>query len=297
MPPLHRRIRRRLYHALARAVLAGARRLDTERGRAAGRRLARLALALRGRERDRARANLARVFPVRSPAARETLLRSATDRLGENLFDALTLDRRRAAGYADVSDDGAVAELERLRDAGRGALVLTGHFGCWELLGGYLASGLGGLTVVTGTIHNGPVDEMVNRWRRDAGLDPVPREGDLRPLLRVLRAGGIAAVLLDQNTRVENRTVPFCGHPAPTPVGFARLALRFGTPILPVVIGREGRGHRVTSGEPIDPAAFAAPDPAVAETGLLIACNAALEKALRRNPDEWVWFHDRWHDT
>ncbi len=296
MPPLHRRIRRRLYHRLARAILAGARRLDTHRGRAAGRGLAKLALALRSRDAERARDNLARVFPARTSAERETLLREATARLGENLYDALVLDRWRADGYADVTDDGAVDELKRLRDRGRGALVLTGHFGCWELLGGYLAAGLDGLTVVTGTIHNAPVDELVNRWRREAGLVPVPREGDLRPLLRALRDGGVAAVLLDQNTRVENRTVPFCGHPAPTPVGFARLALRLETPILPVVIGREGRGHRVTHGRPIEPGDYAGDDPAAVEARLLSDCNAALEKALRRNPAEWVWFHDRWRD-
>ncbi len=293
MPPVYRRIRRVCYHRLAVVILWLVRRLPAGAGYAFCTGLVRLGLKLRRRDRERALANLRRVFPDRTPDQRATLLNDSATQLGANLFDALTLDRWQARRYEGIVDDGAIGVLNALRERGRGVLVLTGHFGCWELLGGYLAAGLGGLTVVTGTIHNAPVDEMVNTWRRQAGLTPVPREGDLRPLLRCLKTGGVAAVLLDQNTRVENIVVPFCGHPAPTPVGFARLALKQGTPVLPVVIGREGRGHRVTHGVLLDPAVYTGPD---AETRLLTDCNAALESCLRRNPIEWVWFHSRWHE-
>ncbi|MBK6897907.1 MAG: hypothetical protein IPH09_01055 [bacterium] len=289
--PYRRRLRRAAYHGLARAVLAAVRLLPTPAGRRLCRGLARAALAWRPRERDVARANLRLVFPDLAPPAREALLRRAAGALGENAYDALTLDRWRRDGYRDVADDGAVAALRGLLAEGRGALVLTGHFGCWELLGGYLADRLGGLTVVTGTIRNPPVDRLVNGWRRRAGMTPVPRDGDQRPLLRALRAGGAVAVLLDQNTRVGSRDVPFCGVDAPTPAGFARLALRTGTPILPVAIGRRGRGHALTHLPPLRPGAAVGED---AVDGLLREANAALETLLRRNPSEWVWFHRRW---
>jgi len=291
-PTRRRRLRRACYHRLAAGLLWLVRSLPTGAGRGLCTALARAGLKVRGRERTRARENLRLVFPDQTRAEREDLLARATAALGANLFDALTLARWHARDYAGVSDDGAADRLRELRARGRGVLVLTGHFGCWELLGGYLARALDGLTVVTGTIHNAPVDRIVNDWRRRAGLTPVPREGDLRPLLRCLRGGGAAAVLMDQNTRVENLTVPFCGHPAPTPVGFARLALKLGTPVLPVVIGRDGRGHRVTHRPPLDPADYAGPG---AEAALLADCNTALEACLRRNPEEWVWFHPRWH--
>ncbi len=291
MLPSHRRLRRQAYHGLARVVLAAVRLLPSRAGRALCRRLARAALSWRPRERAVARANLRLVFPGLALAGREALLRRATDALGENAYDALTLDRWRESGYRGVEDDGTVAALRELLSEGRGALVLTGHFGCWELLGGFLADRLGGLTVVTGTIRNPPVDRLVNGWRRRAGLTTVPREGDQRPLLRALRAGGAVAVLMDQNTRVGNREVPFCGVAAPTPAGFAKLALRTGTPILPVAIGRRGRGHALAHLPPLRPGNGTG-DGAVDE--LLREANAALETLLRRNPAEWVWFHRRW---
>ena len=294
MLPTHRRLRRAFYHGLARAVLEAVRRLPPPAGRGLCRVLARAGLAWRPRERAVARANLGLVFPDLARPGREALLRRAADALGENAYDALNLDRWRASGYREVEDDGTVAALRGLLAEGRGALVLTGHFGCWELLGGFLADRLGGLTVVTGTIRNPPVDRLVNGWRRRAGMTTVPRDGDQRPLLRTLRGGGVAAVLLDQNTRVGNRDIPFCGVAAPTPDGFAKLALRTGTPILPVAIGRRGRGHALTHLPPLRPRDRAATDAVDAVDDLLREANAALETLLRRNPPEWVWFHRRW---
>ena len=93
--------------------------------------------------------------------------------------------------------------------------------------------------------------------------------------------------LMDQNTRVSNRPVPFFGRPAPTPTGPVRLARRYGIPLLPVAIGRHGDGHRVIHLPPLEPGVGD-------ENTLLAAANAALEEMIRRNPAEWVWFHRRW---
>jgi len=253
--------------------------------------LARVARLIRPGDRRLAEANLALVFPEWSRANRKQWLRRATDLLGRNLFEALILPRIAAGGFARVEDDGAIAVLDRLRAEGRGVLVLTGHFGCWEMLGAYLAHHLGQLAVVTGTVHNQPVARLLADRRRRLGMEPLPRGGDLRPLLRTLQGGGVVAVLLDQNTRVRSLDVPFCGRPAPTAVGFAKLALRYRVPVLPVAIGRRDGGHRVVHLPPLRPDGRT---DAAAVTEFLGACNAALEEFLRRNPAEWVWFHRRW---
>ena len=290
-PPCWRRWRRRGYHALARLLLTMARVVPLPVGRAAGAGLGALALRVRPRERERARANLALALPELDAGAREALLKRAAAALGANLHDALALERLAAGGYADVAGTAAGAAARALLAEGRGLLILTGHLGCWELLGGWLARELGGLAVVTGTIHNAPVDRLVNERRRRLGLTPLPRGGDLRPLLRVLRGGGAVAVLLDQNSAVPNVPVPFFGRPAPTAVGFARLALRTGAPVLPLAIRREGHGHFVDQLPPLRPQGGTDEG---AVYSCLTRCNAALETLIRRAPAEWVWFHARW---
>ncbi|MCB1184923.1 lysophospholipid acyltransferase family protein [bacterium] len=273
-------------------------------GRGLGVGLARLARRLRPADVAVARANLARAFPDTSAAARERLLAAAVDHLGINLFHTLAAPRLVsrpdviATAPASASGDADTATvLAGLAAEGRGVFILTGHIGCWELAGAWVARelasrGLGPLGVVTGTVHNPPVDDLLQGRRRDLGMQPLPRDGGVRPLLALLRRGGVVAVLLDQRTGVRNLPVPFFGVPAPTPLGPARIALRHGIPVLPVVgvWDAASRRHVMHHLPPLRP------DAAGGETaaGFLARCNGALETFVRRNPAQWVWFHRRW---
>jgi len=287
-------MRRRAYELLARFLLVVLRFSPSGFGRACGRGLARTAVRFRPEDVALARRNLALVFPDRDDEWRRRTINAATDRLGENLFDSLTLERWRDDRFASVTDDGALAVLRRLQAEGRGVLILTGHFGCWELLGAWLAGVSGGLTVVTGVVRNVPVDRLLNDRRRRLGLTPVPRDGDIRPLFRALRSGGTAAVLMDQNVKAASADIDFCGVPAPTATGFAGLARRTGAPILPLAIRREAGGHRVVHLPPLRPEEF---NGFSDWAEVLRECNVGLEAFLRRNPEEWVWFHDRWPEA
>lgn len=305
--PAWRRWRRRWYFGLARGTLGLTERTPPVVGRAFCVALARGAMRIRPAEREQALANIAAALPALDNRGRKRLLRESVDALGRNLYDALAVPRHLAddfAAVADPPDAGGETTTELLRRLGaqqRGVLVLTGHIGCWELLGAYLARQLPRLAVVTGRIHNAPVDELIQRRRRAWGLTVLPRDAGPRPVVRHLRAGGLLAVLLDQNTRVASRPVEFFGRPAPTPSGFAKLALRYGVPAVPVAIARDGDRHVVRHLEPLWPAkgAGGVPRPteahdAVAVDAYLRRCNAALETLIRRNPAEWVWFHRRW---
>jgi lauroyl/myristoyl acyltransferase len=64
--------------------------------------------------------------------------------------------------------------------------------------------------------------------------------------------------------------------------------MRTGARIAPVGIHRTERGHELMAGEPIELAADASEDEIAAR------CNRALEALIRRAPEEWTWFHDRY---
>jgi KDO2-lipid IV(A) lauroyltransferase len=287
-------MRRGFYSGLAVWLLILVRRLPERVGERFCVTLARIAYRIRPKERLLAEANMAQAFPTLGPVARHRLLQKSTEALGLNLYETLVLERRAAEEFQSVRDEGCLSALTDLRSEGKGVLILTGHIGCWELLGAFLAERLGGLAVVTGLVHNPPVARFLKRRRSQLGMIPLVREGNLRPLLKHLRDGGVAAVLLDQNTRVQNIDVPFFGKPAPTPIGFAKLALRYEVPVLPVAIARCQSGHVVTHLPPIRPVSRA---DAGGVLDFLLRCNAALETFIRRNPAEWVWFHQRWPTT
>lgn len=302
--PLWRRARRRAWWLLLLTVAALAAAVPPRWGRAAGSRLARLALRVRPRERSRAEANLALAFPEQSPGERRERLASVAAAAGRNLYDTLVAGRLlgrpgQIVDEADTEGRTLVDAIAEQAAAGNGVLVLSGHLGCWELLGAWLARelaarGLGPLHVVTGTVRNPAVDRWLAGRRREYGLRLLPRAAGARPLARCLRAGGVAAVLVDQNTDVDSVPVPFFDHPAPTPTGAARLAVGLEVPVVVAAISRTpgDGGHRVRHG----PVWRAEPGRPAAEQ--VEAClqwtNAQLEAFIRRNPDEWVWYHQRW---
>ena len=125
----------------------------------------------------------------------------------------------------------------------------------------------------------------------------LPREAGVGPLLRYLKGGGVVAILQDQFTRTRNLDVLFFGEPAPTPVGLARLALRYDIPVLPVAIARDQRTgrQRVVHLPPLEFKTGQTGDDDV--EGFLALCNSRLEYLIRRNPAEWVWFHKRWESV
>jgi KDO2-lipid IV(A) lauroyltransferase len=104
----------------------------------------------------------------------------------------------------------------------------------------------------------------------------------------------MVGILLDQNaTRREGVFVPFFGHAASTSRSVALLALRTGTPIVPIFIQREGVGrHRVIVEPPLPLPPSNDLERAIVE--LTALCTQAIEAAVRRTPEQWLWSHDRW---
>ena len=292
--PRWRRWRRRFWAGVARGVLTAARRWPAPLHRGLCLTLAALAPVLSPRRALQARGNLARAFPERPGAWRLQVLGRLPAALGRNLHAALACEREAARGFPSVvaerGPDGRdlVAVLRDEARDGRGAFLLTGHLGCWELLGAWLAWRLGGLAVVTATVRNPAVDALLQERRRRLGLVPLPRTEGARPLLRALDAGQVVGVLPDQATGVQSVMAPFFGRPAPTPVGAVRIARRRDVALVPAALVWEDGAWRVRWLPPLRPA------DATTDAELAAACNQALERLIERNPEQWVWFHRRW---
>lgn len=239
-------------------------------------------------------ANLRVAFPRLSPAEHRRLSRRSWQHLGMTYVELCrALVRPSDVVRQDVTLDG-LEHLEAVLKAHGRALVFSAHLGNWELLPFALRLTTHPLSVVQRPLDSACLNPLADAMRRKAGIEPIDKQGALRGMLRSLKAGGVIAILLDQNaSRHEGVFVPFFGRVASTSRSIAVLALRTGTPILPVFIRREGAGrHRATLGEPLAWPAANDIDEAVVE--LTMACNAAIEAAIREAPAQWLWIHDRW---
>jgi Kdo2-lipid IVA lauroyltransferase/acyltransferase len=238
--------------------------------------------------------NLELAFPEMAPADRRRLCRRSFQHLGlmfVELCAVLTVPPERIlAGIKVVG-------IEHLKDAmakhGR-ALVLTAHLGNWELLA--LAHQLSGFptTVVMRPLDASWLDAMADRLRERSGIELVDKRNALRPVLGALKRGRMVALLLDQNAaRREGIFVSFFGRPASTSKSLAVLAVRTGTPVVPIFIYRERvHEHRVVIHPSFGVTSVGDSEQAVAE--LTQRCATATEAAIVAAPDQWLWVHNRW---
>lgn len=249
------------------------------------------------RDRRIALHNLAIAFPEKSEAERRGILRTSVRNLGRTAAEIChlaTLTPTSVRDYVTVEDPPRwQAALDRARE--RGTLILTGHFGNWELLA--YAHGLLGhpITLVHRPMNNALVDRAITDLRERAGTVSLPKKSAAKAALRALRRHQIVAIPADQNqTRRYGVFADLFGLPASTTPGPARLAMLSGAPVLPVFLVREGESdhHRIV----------VLPEVELTKTGDREAdvventrrCNVVFEEMLRRYPEQWIWFHKRW---
>ena len=185
-------------------------------------------------------------------------------------------------------------------EAGRGLLILTGHFGNFEVS---TVAGIEHFPQVKGRIHflRRPIkpkwlSDMLTRRFNQAGFGVVGRRGSLEEIVSTIEKGDAIVFPFDQFARKpEGIPVEFFGHAAGTFKSMAVIALATGAPVIPAASWREPDGTHVLSFMP-------ALTPILDEdVGAEIirntrAYNAALELSIVRHPEQWWWVHRRWKD-
>lgn len=243
--------------------------------------------------------NLRRVFGAHLPHAEIERLAQAhyahLARLaGEFLrYRWLSATRRRALVRVE-----GVEHFTQAWEAKRGILVLTGHFGNFEVA---TLAGLAQFPQVHGHIHfvRRPIkprwlDALVHRRMRRAGFGTIGKRGSLDEVLALLARGDAVVVPFDQHAQApDGIEVEFFGHPAGTFRSLAIIALATGAPVVPAASWREPDGTHVLRFEPpLPPVACDDPGEEIRRTTRVY--NAALERLVLRHPEQWWWVHRRW---
>lgn len=253
-----------------------------------------LACRILKRHRRTALENLERAFG-------ESLTRSERERLVRRLFKNLGVmffEFNRVAWLKREEVDRFVEfrgleKIEKALQKGKGVILLTAHYGNWELLHAALGHKGYTLELVVRRLDS-PLFEKFVRWvRTRSGINIVYKVKAMLPLVRRLNSNAVAMILADQNTvREEGFFVDFFGVPASTNKGPALLAHKTGAPVLPVFIVRDGTRHMVEVWDEIELADTGDKDRDAQEN--TAAFTKAVEKAIRLHPDQWFWVHRRW---
>jgi KDO2-lipid IV(A) lauroyltransferase len=203
-----------------------------------------------------------------------------------------TVERR---GISAVVDLQQTEHLRAAMERGKGAIVVSGHLGNWEIMA---AAGMG-LGVYPVSVYRPFDNPLIDAWVRSLrgmeGADVVEKQGAVRGLLRALRKGRLVALLVDQNAGRHGVFAPFFGSPVSTVPTPAELALRTGAAIIPGFALRVGPGFRYrTWFEPPLEVRHDAEDKDAEVRRITAELNARLEAAIRQAPEQWLWLHRRW---
>ncbi|RCK76587.1 MAG: Lipid A biosynthesis lauroyl acyltransferase [Ignavibacteriae bacterium] len=180
---------------------------------------------------------------------------------------------------------------------GKGLIMLSGHFGNWELNAfstGYI-SGYP-LTIIVKTQSNKLVDKLINKHRTLLGNKVVPMQNSVREILNVLNTGGVVAMLADQSAPKESVFINFFNREVATFQGPAVFALKTKAPLLMgFIIRNEDFTYEVILEEiqtnDLD-------DYNEQNVKILTQRHTALlEEYIRKYPHLWMWTHRRWKNV
>ena len=275
-----------------RAALAGVRVLPRPLALGAGAAAGRAAHAL-GLRRRVTEDNLAAAFPELPPPARASLARRVYEHFGRMAVDSLRLSASGPPALVPhVSGGECVRVVREALARGRGAIILTGHIGNWELAGAYLAATGFPLAAVVKPPSNPYMARHTERVRERLGIESVDMPEAKVVVPQVLRQNRAVALVADQGALRSNIWAPFFGRPTKTPAGPGLFAVRSGAPVLFGALVASGHGRYELMGEVLVEEATGDADEA--SQRIAEAFRARLEDLVRRFPEQYLWTHRLW---
>lgn len=182
--------------------------------------------------------------------------------------------------------------LEEVMAGGRGALLVTGHVGNWEMAGAYLSHSGFPISAVVKRQSNEAFDRFIWNARRQIGIEPIYMEEAYTRIPEAIERGRLVALVADQDAGPRGIFVPHMGRMASTFKGPARLALTLRVPLFFGAAVRDGETYRGV----LERVETGAESPKDTEALRRITTDwvSRLDRLVREVPDQYFWFHRRW---
>jgi len=257
--------------------------------------LAKLAYLIDKRHRKVAAENLAFAFPEKSAAEVDELVRACYRHCMKQVIEMVLLPRKFHVGtwrkYGQTINGAGI--LGAMLDP-RPVLVVTAHFGNWELAG--FAMGVFGFRTyaIARVLDNPHLERFLKKFREKTGQMILDKNLDFPRIEAVLRDGGKVATLGDQDAGPKGVFVDFFNRPASAHRAVAILAMAHDA--LMMVVGVPRIGDRfyfhIQCEDVIDPRDYKTDrDPVKAITQRY---HDALARMIRQHPEQYFWLHRRW---
>jgi KDO2-lipid IV(A) lauroyltransferase len=184
--------------------------------------------------------------------------------------------------------------IEELIKNNEKIIILTAHYGNWELLALALSANFKSMSVVGRTLDSAVMQQILKANREQFGIDLIDKKGGMIKMVKTLKRGNMLGLLVDQNQATdEGVLVDFFGKETRHTTGATMLAQKFDAVLLPTYITSDDyEKYTITFYEPIR--AENSGDKEKDIQNLTQKQATMTEDIIKKNPYEWFWFHKRW---
>ncbi|TFG75982.1 MAG: hypothetical protein E4H23_10140, partial [Chrysiogenales bacterium] len=207
---------------------------------------------------------------------------------------ARTFARRDSQAILSRSRVNNLQIIVRALQKNRGLIIFSAHFGNWEWIPLILNAGLGkDIHSIARPMDNVLIEKKVKEFREAMGSRIIYKQGSLRTILKRLSSNEIVYLLIDQNTVPrEGVFVDFFAKKATAITTVSQLYLKKNIPVVPVFLHYQGQEIILDILPEID-YPVSGQNPA-ALTELTQQLTWLIEAQIRKFPEQWFWFHNRW---
>ncbi len=238
--------------------------------------------------------NLRHAFPEKTEEEIIIIAKASFQNLIMAYFEILYLDKLTTEQIQQYISFPEKEKMKSYLESGKGLIVLTGHYGSWELCALAVSVHVPAkYTIIVQKQRNPFVDDFITSMRSRFGSKLILMERALRDSLRALSQNEIVALIADQSGPESGIYANFFGRPASTHQGPAVFQLRSGAPMVMVMLVREGLTKFKIEFEEIDTTNLSG----TTEEKIIELTQrhvSVLEKYIRLHPEQWLWMHKRW---
>jgi len=243
-----------------------------------------------------ARKNIIQSLPNLNDKEVDEVLDGMWDNLGRIVGEFVHIAKftgKELMEYAQFDEESKknIANIKKNFNDGKGGIIFSAHIGNWEIGPKViLESGINVKTIYR-PLNNDAVDDLTSKIR---GVELISKssQGNKR-IIEEIKKGNYILILADQRIS-DGILVPFFNHPALTTAAIARLALKYGIPLIPARSIRVGKEFKflLRIEKPIEFQSAVNINESI--LNLTTKVNQKLEEWIKEYPSQWFWVHNRW---
>ena len=247
--------------------------------------------------RPRLEYNLKIACPELTPTELKKLSRLNFRNHAKAYADLMMLPRMKVETMGSLLHIDGLEYLEQAREVGKGVMVVSCHMGSYEVVGAIWSANLAPVSLFAEELEPRALYEWYRDTRARLGISVLPLHlAGLRKVTQALQDQEMVVTAIDRDITGTGRMMPFFGRPAPIPLGPAAIALRLGTPLLPVCVYR--LDDDTYGGEATPPViATSTGHPRADEVRVTQELLRRIEGFIRKHPDQWHVPHRIWEGS